>query len=268
MGSSSEEAKVHLRVLGRDREVVSHVPSGNAAVTALLPLAREIVAAVTSAAEEDAATRGERASCAKGCAACCRQMVPVSAVEASALVAWIERQPSARQARVRKRFASAITRLEEGGLLDARAPKGRSALAVSASPEGSAWDRAAKAYLALQVACPFLEEEVCGVYADRPMACREYAAITTPAWCGEDTERVRTLPRPVYLGEALAATEAALNGGDGMQIPLVLALEWVKVHGARVQRVHDTEKMFHAFMSRVDTESPERDEHARADAGD
>lgn len=260
-----EDAKVHLHVLGRERHVDATLPAGQAPVTALLPLARELTAAISSAAAEYGAERGDHPTCSKGCGACCRQIVPISSVEAHALAAYVDRQPGARQSRLRKRFAAALSKLEEAGLLDASAPKGRAGLTLAAQPGEPVWNQLAKKYFAQGIACPFLEDESCSAYADRPMVCREFLAVTPPDWCNEVSDRVRTLPRPTYMGEALAATEASLNGGDGKQIPLVLALEWVKVHGARVARLHSIEEMFHALMARVDTENAGQDEHERGD---
>jgi len=264
-GSKREEARVHLTILGRPREVVLEVPIEPTPLASALPLARAIAAAVSSAAEEEAAADGRATSCSKGCAACCRHLIPVSPVEAHALAAHVERQPSHRQARLKKRFAAAVKRLEEAGLLDARQPRGRDQLVARISDpdagEAGAWDRVSRQYFALQIPCPFLEDEVCSAYAERPFACREYSAVTPAEFCKELSDRVQVLSRPVDMGEALARLESELNGTEKKHVPLVLALEWAGAHGARARRLHDGEKIFETLMACIDEQHSETDEH-------
>lgn len=274
-GQKLEDAKVHLTVLGRDREVALQVPVGPTPLSSVMPLARAITAAVSSSAEEQAAAQGRTPSCAKGCGSCCRHLVPVSAVEAQALAAYVERQPSHRKDRLKKRFAAAVQRLEQEGLLDARAPKGRDHLVAHllahAGPADAsardAWDHVSRRYFGLQIPCPFLEDESCSAYAERPIACREYSAVTPAEFCKELSDRVQILPRPLDMGKALARLESELNGTEQKQVPLVLSLEWVGAHGARARRLHDGEKIFEALMGCIDQEQSETDEHehGRAD---
>lgn len=253
-GQKREDAKVHLTVLGREREVALEVPLGPTPLASVLPLARAIAGAVSSAAEEHAAEEGRAPSCSRGCAACCRHLIPVSAIEAHALAAYVNRQPSQRQARLKKRFAVAIQRLEEAGLLDARQPKGRDTLIANGVEQREAWDHASRQYFGLHIPCPFLEDEACSAYAERPLACRAYSAVTPPEFCKELSDRVQILPRPLDMGEALARLESELNGTEQKHVPLVLSLEWVGVHGARARRLHDGEKIFEALMGCIDRE--------------
>lgn len=249
-----DDAKIHLEVLGRDRELSFQVRVGPAPVMALLPTARAISTQISAISVEHAAAQGKTPSCRAGCAACCRQLVPIAPMEAQALASAVATMPSKRRAEVRRRFAEAVARMEAAGLLDARAPKGRSALVSAAEPGKAAWDDVSARYFAARIDCPFLEDESCSVYAERPITCREYIVTTPAAWCDELSTQVEAVERPARLSEALTDAEAKINGAAPQAIPLALALEWAEAHGARMRNVHDGEEMFWALLENIETD--------------
>src|SRR5262245_42097759 len=65
-------------------------PAGPRRLIDLLPLANALADAVTGMAEQALKKQGEEISCRKGCAACCRSMVPISEVEARRLRELVE----------------------------------------------------------------------------------------------------------------------------------------------------------------------------------
>ena len=244
-----DDARVHLEVFGETRAVDLRVPIGAVPVRALLPVARELGARVRALAEEQAAAEGRTVSCSAGCAACCRQLVPISPVEARAVAEAVDALPPREREATRARFAGAVRRMEQIRLLDRKAPRGRSALRASQSEDAAAWREVSARYFAAQIACPLLVDERCSLYESRPEACREYL-VTTP------TERCRSLDggaeevaRPIRMSEALASAAASLLAwpSSGM-IPLALALEWSEVHGAALDATVDGEAAFLALV--------------------
>jgi Fe-S-cluster containining protein len=69
---------------------------------------------------------------------------------------------------VRARFADSLRRLDEAGL------KARLAEAGDAGAQGATVRTLSLEAFALGIACPFLEDEACSIYADRPLACRQH----------------------------------------------------------------------------------------------
>src|SRR5687767_4295062 len=82
---------------------------------------RSISGTTTEMALERERAAGRAISCRAGCGACCRQLVAISVVEAESLAQLVAAMPEERAAVIRERFAAALKRLEEAGLLSAHA---------------------------------------------------------------------------------------------------------------------------------------------------
>jgi Fe-S-cluster containining protein len=181
--------------------------------------------AVVGAASKGIDEQGSRKiSCKRGCGACCRQLVPVAEVEAHQIRRVIDRQPEPRRTEILARFAAARRMLEVAGLLG-----------NLLHPEG--WNDGEGRTLGMRyfqeaIACPFLEEESCSIYADRPSACREYL-VTSPAEnCRRPTpETVQVVKLPLKMWTALARFDEVSPTRRFIRwVPLILAPEWASAH--------------------------------------
>lgn len=248
-----ESATVHLTIFGQSRELSCSVRVGEVSPLALLEPARALSDSVTKLASEHANEQGKSVTCERGCAACCRHLIPISVIEARALADLVSSMPPEKKARVKARFASAIARMEAAGMLDKDAPKGRFAL-TAREPEAS-WANVSRRYFELWVDCPFLENETCVIYHDRPMACREHQVTTPPDLCRRFDETIEGTARPVRMSEVLASTAGALMELPVTSIPLVLSLEWSEVHGKALSVKKDGEAMFWALLGEIDQDS-------------
>src|SRR5947209_4169091 len=94
------------------------VPAGPTPLPQVVPLAHALADAVTRMAEQAVAKQGEKITCRKGCAACCRTMIPISEVEARWLRELVDNLPEPRRTQIRERFADVLRRLEQAGRLD------------------------------------------------------------------------------------------------------------------------------------------------------
>ena len=206
--------------LGGDRfDAHVEVPAGDARPRDLLPAAYVLTEEIVGRGVQRVAQGGAAISCRKGCGACCRQVVPVSQPEARHLSDVVAALPEPRRAAVRARFTAARERLAASGLL----PR------LQWPAELSDEDRQTLAvdYFQLGIACPFLEDESCSIYADRPLVCREYLVTTPAVNCARPREapvvRVPIAGRPsVAMGQLEPTT-----GERGVWwMPLILALDW------------------------------------------
>jgi Fe-S-cluster containining protein len=197
------------------------VPAEPMPVEELLPLARDLSQAIVQATVGEIEARGGKISCRKGCGACCRQMVPISETEARYLADLVASLPEPRQSLVRARFAKAVECLAEAGLLEKlRQPE-------RWYGEAGYRDFGLK-YFQQRISCPFLEDESCSIYSERPITCREFLVTTPPENCRDPSRQViRSVKLPVSVGPALAKLTTSEDEGPGVPwVPLVLALEW------------------------------------------
>lgn len=246
-----DDLHLHLHVLGQDHELAAQVRVGPTRTPEALPAARTIADGVTRIALDHARAAGNAASCQRGCTSCCRQIVPLAPVEAVRLAEVVEALPDAKRRAVKRRFEEIVKRMEDAGLLDRRAPRGRTALQSAASTPYDRWEDVSLRYFAMRIDCPFLEDEACTVYPERPMACREYHVTTPPELCATLDPRLETTPRPVRMGEALARLSNEALGRSDPQIPLPLALEWARVNRRAFERAVDGEALAMALVQEL-----------------
>jgi Fe-S-cluster containining protein len=212
-----------LNVSGVRIEFDLRVPTASVRPAAVLPVLHTLWSAIEAGLVEEVEREGRRISCGPGCGACCRQLVPISRIEARRLAELLEALPEPRRSAVRDRFAEAVRRLDQAGLLETlRRPE--DIAADDRLPLGIA-------YFRLGIPCPFLEQESCSIHADRPMACREYLVTSPAANCANPTrDNIEGVSMPVRLSGALARFTEAVGAGSATWVPLILAPEWAEAH--------------------------------------
>ena len=196
------------------------LPEAPIAPRELLPLAQNLSNAIVDATVKEIETRGGKISCCKGCGACCRQLVPISETEARSIAELVESLPEPRRSQIKARFQDAAKRLAEAGLLE-----------KLRQPER--WYREGYREFGLEyfrqgIPCPFLEDEACSIYPDRPVTCREFL-VTSPAKNCQNpaSEPIRSVKLPMSVGPALAKLGTPEDDlPKARWVPLALALEW------------------------------------------
>ena len=222
--SETVTAHVKFQVAGQDIALDLTVPTRPVPLRQMLPLFQALTNVIVDAEVQKTVAEGHSISCQAGCGACCRQLVPISEIEARQLADVIEGLPEPRREVIRARFEDARRRLGEAGLLDAlRHPE--------------TWEVGDRAiigltYFGLGIACPFLEAESCSIHPDRPMACREYLVTSPAAHCARPSaETVHCVP----IGKSVWTSVARLDAPDPASkhirfVPLILAPEWAEAH--------------------------------------
>ena len=177
----SERFEVSLNTSAGQITTAVDVPTGFVPITSIVPLLRRLGEEAQALEVTRLAEQGRVPSCQKGCAACCRMLVPLSAPEAFAVRDWVRSRPAEQQDQIIARFAETKVRLLSNGLWQ----RLWELCEASDHSTDEALDEVNRRYYALRVACPFLEEEVCTIYDERPAACRELL-VTSPAERCED----------------------------------------------------------------------------------
>src|SRR3989442_12014968 len=90
-------ATVALTIRGRRFNMEMGIPRGDKRPSEMLPLFRSVAEAMIDVGVKDEAEAGRKVSCKKGCGACCRQLVPISAIEARDIAKVVEKMPQERR---------------------------------------------------------------------------------------------------------------------------------------------------------------------------
>ena len=202
--------KFRLDAADRSIEASVHLPDEPLHPVEILPVVLSLTDAVVAMSESRTTENGEAISCRAGCGACCRQLVPVSELEALHLAQLVAAMPRERRDRVAERFRQACERA---------APVLERLHAATGDAAVAEMGEAASPYFALGIPCPFLEQESCSIHPQRPSICREYLVTSHPEHCGRlDPVRVKRVPVPVTISSALIY----FSDGRGTAEPRVL----------------------------------------------
>jgi Fe-S-cluster containining protein len=247
-----QRATLHLHVLGQEMAASFDVPQEPMAPHGALAAAHAITDAVVGVATAASDAAGRPVSCRAGCAACCRQMVTLAPVEAVGVAALVGEMPAERQAQIRGRFTEAVRRLRTAGLVEPDAPDHSPVMrAPPARRSSEAFDGLLDAYFELRIDCPFLEEERCSIYEQRPTICREYVITTPPENCNYVGRRpTRGVPLPVYVSDRLVGF-GELPRMRQTKIPLPFALAWSEQHGSEMRGATHPKTLLMDLVERV-----------------
>jgi len=224
---ATERYEIALNTPAGQLNTAMDVPTGFIPVTAILPAMRRLGEEAQNLELARSVESGKTLSCHKGCAACCRMMVPLSPPEAFALRDYVRNLPVARQQRIAERLAGTKSVLLAHGLWRRLVDMGDTAQ----PPDDAALEPINREYYALKLPCPFLEDEVCSIYEERPAACRELLVTSPAEWCQDLVKNsVHAIAVPVRIGPALGLLWGELTNSPPRLIPLPTALDWAERH--------------------------------------
>jgi Fe-S-cluster containining protein len=236
------------------------LPAEPVAPQAVLPALRQLVSEVVAASVAELENHGRRVTCKAACGACCRQIVPIADFEAHAIAALIDAMPEERRAHVRRRFAEAERQLAARMPLDD----------IIAALNGDDRYDFAVAYFHYGVACPFLEDESCSIYPDRPLICREYLVHTPVEHCSKVGEHGIAVVPINRASKALFRLSSMHDKPAELRVPLSLAPYWAAKHQAAYPATNGADWMmrFVMAMEQADEEEAQAFQRARAAKGE
>jgi Fe-S-cluster containining protein len=213
-------ANVKLTIGGQPIEASITVPSGEATLDDLVPMARGLADLVVGIAEKRIESEGGKISCRAGCGACCRQLVPIAPIEARRIKLLVEGFPEPRRTTILNRFEVAERQLDDAGLLD-------QLVDFEKTPVDKSLQQIGAEYFQMGIACPFLENESCSIYEDRPIACREYLVTSEPAYCASPSaQTISMVPMPAKVSHALLEFGVSQSNRFVKLTALTTALLW------------------------------------------
>jgi Fe-S-cluster containining protein len=240
---ASPTVRVVFMVNGRPVPVEARVPDRAVRFDELLPALSTMDDRLIDTAVADSEAAGERVSCAKGCSACCRtQPVPITPPEAFALARLVDALPEPRRTAVHSAFANATEQLRAAGLYDIYMQRDPATTHETALV-------AVRRYMGLALACPFLENDACSIYLDRPFVCRQYLVTSPPDLCAAPLDNpVRPVRAPAAFASALLKAAETLSGRAQYTVPLVLALDYAAANRSDLERTYEAKTGFGEVM--------------------
>jgi Fe-S-cluster containining protein len=247
-----------LRWYAGDTEVPVELvlPAADVEPQAVLPALQKLVNEVVAVSVRELEASGRSVSCTAGCGACCRQLVAIADFEAHAIAELVERMPEERRAHVRRRFAEAERQLAERQSLDQ----------IVDALNGPDRYEFALVYFRYGVACPFLENESCSIYEDRPLICREYLVHTPAEHCTAVGQRKIGVVPVTRSSKALFRMSTIHARPSETRVPLSLVPWWVARHPKDFKPTNGSDWMmrFVAAMEQSDIEDEEAWQKAKA----
>jgi len=248
MTQATERYEIALNTPAGQLNTAIDVPTGFIPVTAIVPVMRRLGEEAQALELARSLESGKTLSCRKGCAACCRMMVPLSPPEAFALRDYVRTLPVERRQRIAERLAGTKSALLAHGLWRRLLEMGD----TKQPPDDAALEPINREYYALRVACPFLEDEVCSIYEERPAACRELLVTSPAEWCQDLVKNpVEPIPVPVRIGPALGLVWGELTDSPPRLIPLPTAIEWAERHQSDNQSTWQGPQLLDRLLDKV-----------------
>jgi Fe-S-cluster containining protein len=194
---------------------VPDIPMG---LADLVPFMYELCNSATALAIQKSGSMGKPVTCGPGCGVCCKQLVPLSVPEAVFLAHYVEGLAPEQSGEIKKRFAASLTVVRESGVLET----------ITALDKKEDDDSAiANAYFSLNIPCPFLSANSCGIHRVRPCACREFNVTSLPQFCADPLQKkIARIVIHRKMTAALAHAASRLTGARPELVPFPFLFEW------------------------------------------
>lgn len=192
-------------------------------------------------------------ACKKGCSHCCHYMIPLSSAEAFRLDEEIQALP-----RDRKRKAIRSMLVAARRVLEYRVPK---LVAEGHSEELqtpnllviSDW------FNSLHLPCPFLTDNSCRIYANRPIACREHLATGNPFGCKTTSKKIASVVEmPISIAEVLNEVSNRLEGTESESVILPVAIVWCNENTIRAEKTYPAKTLVNTLSDCLKTANRNR----------
>jgi Fe-S-cluster containining protein len=238
-----ETLRFKLDIAGERLGFGVQIVRGQVRLSDIVPLARALSERLCRATLQKLRAEGSEVPCRKGCAACCSYLVPLSVPEVFRLREDISALPGEQGRAVLNACLSAA-----GKILEKKPdnPASGESLGINGAEQA---DRIGQWYAGLNLPCPFLSEDVCISYRERPIACREHFVTSPAALClPGGTCETSVVPTPVSILECLGRLCAELEQREVEAVILPLALPWALKNHERSGRTWPTGMMVERFI--------------------
>ena len=147
-----------------------------AKLAVIVPLLRMLSVKINQAIHRQAIDNGLSIPCHKGCASCCYFLIPLSVPEALCLVGEIMLMPLAQYENLKRHWDRIGDQMREQ-LPKNLSPPYTNDISCSQLKKISNW------YTLQKQPCSFLQKNVCTIYRQRPLVCRDFLVTGSSLQC-------------------------------------------------------------------------------------
>lgn len=224
---------IRLSFNGVDMNLELTVPATPVDPRRMLPVFQGIANSMVAEAIKGVESQGKSISCKPHCGACCSQAVPVSEAEVYRLAELVEKMPEPRRSEVKERFARAADHFDKIGWYR-RFEDFVAAIRSKGSDAESECVDLILEYFEQGIPCPFLEDQSCSIYADRPVSCREYLVTSPVENCARPKpNEIDTVNLPIKPSRSVNMIVRTANLGNSPYAILSQALDFAATHPER-----------------------------------
>jgi Fe-S-cluster containining protein len=252
-GTSSNVKKViglELVILGETLIFHIGIDKEKIKLADIVPPARVLCDRITEIILRRTSSDENYIPCSKGCSACCKRcLVPLSVPEALRFKEEIIAEPASRRESVWKACLRAAQLILKQRPPESLIDQTDASSLIQSVDIGiiSNW------YTSLNLACPFLYNNVCGIYEQRPLACREHFIKGSSVACSGQGGVAEVIEMPIQLPNVLGQLASELEGKDMESVILPLALVWCQENSERAERTWPAEMMVRRFAEIVES---------------
>ena len=234
---------LELDILGKPVCFELKVANVQARLSDIAPLARTLSAKLVTTTLDRLRAEGKNVPCRKGCSACCHYLVPLSVPEVFRLAEDLSAMPASESGNLmRSSLDTARTILDRMPADFTMAESAQADESVRSKQLGD-W------YARLGLACPFLSDDLCVLYEQRPIACREHMVTSSARSCDlKSTDEQDVVKMPVSVLECLGRLTAELEQADVEAVMLPLALPWAQENIERSERTWPAVTVLERFV--------------------
>ena len=211
----------------------------------MVPLARLVSAKIISTIEEPLINSGDTITCHAKCSHCCRYLIPLTIPEAMQLTEVVTTM-----AEWERRFVDESTLLTARCLLELTPKQSLEKITNAEIETGFKLKDISDWYGRMNLPCPFLLNNLCTIYEQRPIACREHLAISPASHCKvNSTNQPQLLQMPLSVLEALAQLTNELEGTTPEAIILPFALVWCRENPEYLKHSWPASQLLRRFIN-------------------
>lgn len=231
-------ANIKLNLYGKPVELNLPVSTLKVKPKRMLPVLQTITDRFVDTAVEVFTGKDEEISCKMGCAACCRQAIPLAEIEVYQISELVENMPEPRRTQIKQKFGDACDKLKKINWFE----RLENIYNSDSTAKTEEIQTLALEYLGQNIECPFLEEESCSIYQDRPLSCREFL-VTSPAEnCrNPSAENINHLEMKFKVSKIIRQLWKTQNLSNKDTVALIYALEWSRQNPDRFEEKRDDE---------------------------